>query len=168
MELGYQGYWTGSPSAMSNVIGGFNQSGMAIQHSGSILASSTGGPSYNATLLNTTCIVPGSKWEVSVQVRLVTSILKQDAKCDIKRSCPSIRIAMNEAVTGRAIVDLTSRNYTSGAWKKNAYNTLTATFQLPASTSWSGTVGAMSIGLRGYASNTRNLIFDDFYVRKMA
>jgi hypothetical protein len=162
MAFGYQGYWSGSySSAMKNV----NQTSSAIQHSSSLFSSASGGPTYNASLINTTCLTPGSTWEVSANVRLLLPIWKFGATCNLSRTCPSLRVLIRNVLGTTTLVDVSSRSYTNTPWKRDAYNTLKTTFTLPSS--WFGPVGTMVIGIRGYAANMRDLVLDDFYIRRI-
>ena len=163
MESGNQGYWLGS---IEIVNGGFNGSALALKHVGRITARSPG-PSYNSTLINKSCLTPGSSWEVSVQVRLVTLIFNRDAACNINRNCPAILLTLKDA-NGQAIANTFSSNYPSGSWQSNTFNLLATKFQLPPLTSWNGNIGSIEIGIRGYRQNRRNLIFDNFVMRKLS
>jgi hypothetical protein len=123
------------------------------------------------------CIVPGSKWRISAQIRLVSRSSGKGCICDVDTTCPMFQILMSDSI-GDQFLSFRARNYTE-PWKAESFNQFISTFQVPKlgsctdedcgfgqANSWDGSVGPVSVLVRGIPTGC-NLHMDTVSVSQM-
>ena len=171
MEFGVEGYWekgSGLLTLLQTSTG--YQSSTALEYFGGLFALlfGTQGPSYNAREnMDMTCLTPGSKWELSAQIRLLFPFFGGGADCALGSSCPKVELVLLDD-RGTQIVALEADDYLK-AWDANGFNELRTTLELPPS-GWDGRVSTVSIEIGGYFGwlFSSTLVVDDFAIRRLA
>lgn len=166
MELGSEGYWYGrGVGTIQDVSPGYN-SDTAIRSMERHRY--WDGPGYMINMSRERgCLIPGTKWLVTAQVKLVNPTNNDEgAACELAPdagpnvSCPQVRVSLRDAhwrLSNRNI-----KGYTKATWDPNDFNKFRATFTVPEnSDKWQGPIANVVVYFQMYDPEL-DLILDDF------
>lgn len=107
------------------------------------------------------CLKPGTKWRISVQMKLINRSNGQSVSCNINQTtnpCPTIQISMRNGNRERFFAPIL-KGFTS-TWNANSFNLFQADMTLPASSEWDGSLRTVEFHIRDFTVNY-DLIVDN-------
>ena len=174
MEMGVKQFWVSvGPGTVE-----WTREGYDTSSSGALLSGGreypNNGPKYNAEgFLDVRCLVPGSKWEVKAQIKVLDAKTGAPTVCnadssdssDSEDACPSVRVVIKDAAENQ-VLDVYLMEYVEILSDVDGWNEFHATLTLPVSDVWDGSVssGGVLIHIRSFPVGMA-VVVDDFVVR---